>query len=115
MKKGSYCLMNLRAMLDEKVKLVAVNYVSNSLGTINPVRDIIELAHKQNIPVLLDAAQAIQHMPVDVQELDVDFLAFSGHKMYGPNRYWCFIWQRKMAEPNASLPGWGRNDQDRHF
>src|SRR5205814_2271133 len=67
-----------------KVKLIAVNYVSNSLGTINPVRDIIELAHKQNIPILLDAAQAVQHIAVDVQELDVDFLAFSGHKMYGP-------------------------------
>jgi cysteine desulfurase / selenocysteine lyase len=82
--KGELLLDELRAMLNEKVKLIAVNYVSNSLGTINPVRDIIELAHKQNIPVLLDAAQAIQHMPVDVQELDVDFLAFSGHKMYGP-------------------------------
>jgi cysteine desulfurase/selenocysteine lyase len=82
--KGELLLDELRAMLNEKVKLIAVNYVSNSLGTINPVREIIELAHKQNIPVLLDAAQAVQHMPVDVQELDVDFLAFSGHKMYGP-------------------------------
>src|SRR6476620_4548328 len=82
--KGELLIDELRAMLNEKVKLVAVNYVSNSLGTINPVRDIIELAHRQNIPVLLDAAQAIQHMAVDVQELDVDFLAFSGHKMYGP-------------------------------
>jgi cysteine desulfurase / selenocysteine lyase len=82
--KGELLLDELRAMLNEKVELIAVNYVSNSLGTINPVRDIIELAHKQNIPVLLDAAQAVQHMPVDVQELDVDFLAFSGHKMYGP-------------------------------
>jgi cysteine desulfurase/selenocysteine lyase len=82
--KGELLLDELRAMLNEKVKLIAVNYVSNSLGTINPVRDIIELARKQNIPVLLDAAQAIQHVPVDVQELDVDFLAFSGHKMYGP-------------------------------
>jgi cysteine desulfurase / selenocysteine lyase len=66
------------------VKLVAITYVSNSLGTVNPVRAIIEQAHQLNIPVLLDAAQAIQHMPVNVQELDVDFLVFSGHKLYGP-------------------------------
>lgn len=66
------------------VRLVAVNWVSNALGTINPVREIIAAAHRLDIPVLLDAAQAIQHMEVDVQELDVDFLAFSGHKLYGP-------------------------------
>ena len=82
--KGELLLDAFKEMLDEKVKLVSVNYVSNSLGTINPVREIIELSHQHNIPVLLDAAQAIQHMPIDVQELDVDFLAFSGHKMYGP-------------------------------
>lgn len=82
--KGELQMDAFAGLLNEKVKLVAVNYVSNSLGTINPVRDIISLAHSHNIPVLLDAAQAIQHIPVDVQELDVDFLAFSGHKMYGP-------------------------------
>lgn len=74
----------LPGLLDEKVKLVAFNYVSNSLGTINPVKEIIALAHQKNIPVLIDAAQAVQHMKVDVQELDVDFLAFSAHKLYGP-------------------------------
>ncbi|MEP7142160.1 MAG: cysteine desulfurase [Ferruginibacter sp.] len=82
--KGELLLNDFKSMLDEKVKLVAVSYVSNSLGTINPVREIIALSHLHNIPVLLDAAQAIQHIPIDVQELDVDFLAFSGHKMYGP-------------------------------
>lgn len=82
--KGELLMDDFKAMLDEKVKLVAVNYVSNSLGTINPVREIIRLAHEQNIPVLLDAAQAVQHIGIDVQELDVDFLAFSGHKVYGP-------------------------------
>jgi cysteine desulfurase/selenocysteine lyase len=61
-----------------------VNYVSNALGSVNPVREIIAAAHRHGIPVLLDAAQAVQHLEVDVQELDVDFLAFSSHKIYGP-------------------------------
>jgi cysteine desulfurase/selenocysteine lyase len=74
----------LPALLDDTVKLVACTYVSNSLGTVNPVRDIIKLAHARGIPVLLDGAQAVQHIPVDVQDLDVDFLVFSGHKLYGP-------------------------------
>ena len=82
--RGELSLDAFKAFLNEKVKLVSVNYISNSLGTINPVREIIELSHQYNIPVLLDAAQAVQHLPIDVQELDVDFLAFSGHKMYGP-------------------------------
>jgi cysteine desulfurase/selenocysteine lyase len=68
----------------EGVKLVAFNYVSNSLGGINPVREIIQAAHGKGIPVLLDAAQAVQHLEVDVQSLDVEFLAFSSHKLYGP-------------------------------
>lgn len=74
----------LPSLLDESVKLVSVTYVSNSLGTINPIRQIIKQAHAKSIPVMIDAAQAIQHLPVDVQELDVDFLVFSGHKIYGP-------------------------------
>ncbi len=71
-------------MLSEKTKLVAVVHVSNTLGTINPVEQIIELAHAQDIPVLLDGAQAIPHLKIDVQALDVDFYTFSGHKMFGP-------------------------------
>lgn len=69
------------------VKLLAFNYVSNALGTINPAKEIIAAAHSHGIPVLLDAAQAVQHMEVDVQELDVDFLAFSSHKLYGPTGF----------------------------
>jgi cysteine desulfurase/selenocysteine lyase len=68
----------------EGVKLVAFNYVSNSLGGINPIAEIIQAAHSRGIPVLLDAAQAVQHLEVDVQDLDVEFLAFSSHKLYGP-------------------------------
>jgi len=72
------------ALIDDTVKLIAVTFVSNALGTVNPVKEIIEKAHAFDIPVLIDAAQAIQHIGIDVQFLDVDFLAFSGHKMYGP-------------------------------
>jgi cysteine desulfurase/selenocysteine lyase len=82
--KGELLLEEFTRLLDESVKLVALAYVSNTLGTVNPVAGIIAEAHRQGIPVLVDAAQAIQHLPIDVQELDVDFLAFSGHKMYGP-------------------------------
>ena len=82
--KGELLREEFLRLLDETVKLVAIAYVSNTLGTINPVKDIIATAHSQGIPVLVDAAQAIQHLPIDVQALDVDFLAFSGHKMYGP-------------------------------
>ncbi len=72
------------SMLNGRTRMVAITYVSNALGTVNPVKGIIDLAHAAGAPVLLDAAQAIQHVPIDVQQLDVDFLAFSGHKMYGP-------------------------------
>jgi cysteine desulfurase/selenocysteine lyase len=71
-------------MLNSKTRLVALTYVSNALGTINPMQKIIQLAHSQNIPVLVDAAQAVPHFPIDVQLLDCDFLVASGHKMYGP-------------------------------
>jgi cysteine desulfurase/selenocysteine lyase len=84
--KGEMVLDDLENLL-KGVKLVAVSWVSNALGTINPVKDIIDAAHQQGIPVLLDAAQAIQHMDVNVAELDVDFLAFSAHKLYGPTGF----------------------------
>lgn len=70
--------------LNEKTKMVSIIHVSNVLGTINPARKIVELAHANNIPVLLDGAQVIAHMPVDVQALDCDFYVFSAHKLYGP-------------------------------
>ncbi len=71
-------------LLSDKTRLVALVHVSNTLGTINPIEKIIALAHQKNIPVLIDAAQSIHHVPINVQTLDCDFLAFSGHKMYGP-------------------------------
>lgn len=72
------------SLINEKTKLVCVNHVSNALGTINPIKDIIEKAHAKGVKVLIDAAQSIQHIKVDVKDLDCDFLVFSGHKIYGP-------------------------------
>jgi cysteine desulfurase/selenocysteine lyase len=81
---GEILLDEYKRLLTSKTKLVALCHVSNSLGTINPVKEMIQMAHQKNIPVLLDGAQAVQHTNVDVQDLDCDFYAFSGHKMYGP-------------------------------
>lgn len=81
---GELDLTAYRELLSDRTKIVAVNQVSNSLGTVNPVREMIELAHERDIPVLIDGAQAVPHMRVDVQELDADFYTFSGHKMLGP-------------------------------
>ena len=81
---GELILEQFEKLVNERTKFISVVYVSNSLGTINPVKQIIDYAHKFKIPVMLDAAQAVNHIKVDVQELDCDFLAFSGHKIYGP-------------------------------
>jgi cysteine desulfurase/selenocysteine lyase len=82
--KGELLLDEYKKLINQKTKLVAITHISNSLGTINPVKEIIAIAHKNNIPVLIDGAQAIQHEKIDVQDLDCDFYAFSGHKVYGP-------------------------------
>jgi len=82
--EGELIMDEFEKMINEKVKLISVVYVSNSLGTINPVKEIIDIAHRHNIPVMLDAAQAAPHLKIDVKYLDCDFLAFSGHKVYGP-------------------------------
>ena len=78
------CCEDIATHLTERTKLVSIAHVSNVLGTVNPVADIIKAAHERGIPVLVDAAQSAPHMKIDVQQLDCDFLALSGHKMYGP-------------------------------
>ena len=78
------CCDDIATYITERTRLVSIAHVSNVLGTINPVAEIIKMAHERNIPVLVDAAQSAPHMALDVQQLDCDFLAFSGHKMYGP-------------------------------
>ncbi|MBW2713213.1 MAG: aminotransferase class V-fold PLP-dependent enzyme, partial [Deltaproteobacteria bacterium] len=104
---GTLLLKNFAELINERTKLVAVSHVSNALGTINPVREIIELAHAQNIPVLLDGAQAAPHMPVDVQALDVDFYTFSGHKVYGPTGIGVLYGKAALLEAMPPYQGGG--------
>ncbi|HXF05537.1 MAG TPA: cysteine desulfurase [Blastocatellia bacterium] len=82
--EGEFLLDDYEKLLSERTRLVAVTHISNALGTINPIREIVQIAHRRNIPVLVDGAQAVPHLRVDVQQLDCDFYTFSGHKMYGP-------------------------------
>ncbi|HTC94185.1 MAG TPA: cysteine desulfurase [Terriglobales bacterium] len=82
--RGELLLEEFQKLINPKTKIVAVSHVSNALGTINPVRQIIEIAHRHKVPVLVDGAQAVPHLAVDVQALDCDFYVFSGHKTYGP-------------------------------
>lgn len=82
--RGELNLAELEELITDRTKILAITYVSNTLGTVNPISQIIDIAHNYNIPVLVDASQAIQHLKINVAELDCDFLAFSGHKIYGP-------------------------------
>jgi len=82
--RGNLHVEKLKDLITEKTKIISVTHVSNALGTINPIKEIVEIAHLYNIPVFVDGAQAVSHIPVDVQYLDCDFYAFSGHKMYAP-------------------------------
>jgi len=82
--KGELVMEELDRLMNERTKLIAVTHASNVLGTVNPVKEIVRIAHERGIRVLVDGAQAVAHLPVDVQDLDADFYCFSGHKMYGP-------------------------------
>ena len=83
--EGELVLEEFDRLITSRTRLVSVTWVANALGTINPIETMIEMAHAKGVPVFVDAAQAVQHMPVDVQALDCDFLGFTGHKLYGPS------------------------------
>ena len=82
--EGELLFHEYENLLNERTKLVAVTHVSNALGSINPIKEIIDTAHRRDIPVLIDGAQAVPHMKIDVRDLGCDFYAFSGHKLFGP-------------------------------
>ncbi len=94
-------------LLNERTKMVAVSHVSNALGTINPVKEMIETAHKFGIPVCVDGAQAVPHMRVDVRDLDADFFAFSGHKMFGPTGSGVIYGKKEWLEKMLPYQGGG--------
>ena len=104
---GDLDLDAYRDLLSERTRLVAVGHVSNALGTVNPIREIIDLAHDNGTPVLIDGAQAIPHMPVDVQALDCDFYTFSGHKMYGPTGVGVLYGKRRLLDAMPPYQGGG--------
>ena len=101
--RGEFEFEKYEELLGSRTKLVAVTHVSNALGSVSPVRDIVALAHKKGVPVLLDGAQAAQHMPIDVQQLDCDFYALSGHKIYGPTGIGILYGKANLLE---SMPPW---------
>jgi len=81
---GDVIIDELKKLITSKTKIIAVTHLSNVTGTIVPIKEIVEIAHKKNVPVLVDGCQAVPHIKVDVTDLDCDFYAFSGHKVYGP-------------------------------
>jgi len=100
---GALLLDELERRIGPRTRMVAVAHVSNVLGTVNPVREIVELAHAHGVPVLLDGAQAAPHMPVDVTAIGCDFYAFSGHKIYGPSGIGALWGRRELLE---AMPPW---------
>ena len=105
--RGELIMEAYERLLSDRTKLVAFVHVSNSLGTVNPVRRMIEAAHQRNIPVLIDGAQAVQHMEVDVHALDCDFYCFSGHKMFGPTGIGILYGKEDLLEAMPPYQGGG--------
>jgi cysteine desulfurase/selenocysteine lyase len=101
--RGELLMAEFEARMTKRTRMVAVAHVSNSLGTVNPVREIVEIAHGAGVPVLVDGAQGAPHMPVDVQALGCDFYAFSGHKIYGPSGIGALWGRRELLE---AMPPW---------
>jgi cysteine desulfurase/selenocysteine lyase len=104
---GELLLDEYERLLSERTRLVAVVYVSNALGTVNPVKPMIALAHRRGVPVLLDGAQAAPHLPVDVQDLDCDFFALSGHKLFGPTGIGILYGKADLLEAMPPYQGGG--------
>ena len=104
---GELVLDDFENMLTEKTKLVSITHVSNVLGTVNPIDNIIKTAHEHDIPVMVDGAQSAPHITIDVQQMDCDFFAFSGHKMYGPTGIGVLYGKEKWLERMPPYQGGG--------
>jgi cysteine desulfurase/selenocysteine lyase len=105
--RGDLLMEEYRRLLGPRTKLVAITQVSNALGTVTPIKDIIDLAHGQDIPVLVDGAQAVPHQPADVRDLDCDFYVFSGHKAYGPTGIGVLYGKEQWLERMPPFQGGG--------
>lgn len=105
--KGELLMDDYKAMLNDRVKIVAISHISNALGTINPIEDIIKEAHAHGIPVLVDGAQAAPHGKVDVKAIDADFYVFSGHKVYGPTGIGILYGKREYLDAMPPYHGGG--------
>ena len=105
--EGEILLEELENLISSRTRLIAVTHVSNVLGTITPIEKIIETAHRYDIPVLVDAAQSVQHVPVDVQRMDCDFLVFSSHKIYGPTGMGVLYGKEKWLDKLPPYQGGG--------
>ena len=106
---------NFRSLISARTKLVSITHVSNVLGTVNPVKEIVADAHRRNVPVLIDGAQSTPHIKVDVQDLDCDFLVFSGHKVYGPTGVGVLYGKRKWLDAMPPYQGGGEMIQSVSF
>jgi len=104
---GELVVGELEALLGPRTRLLALSHVSNALGTINPVRRIVELAHRRGVPVLIDGAQAAPHLPIDVQAIDCDFYTFSAHKAFGPTGVGALYGKEKWLEQMPPYQGGG--------
>lgn len=113
--KGELQMDEYEKLLNEKTRIVAITHISNVLGTINPVQKIIEIAHKKNIPVLIDGAQALPHIQVDVRALDADFYVFSGHKVYAPTGIGVLYGKREWLDKLPPYQGGGEMIQSVSF
>ncbi|MBP1631084.1 MAG: cysteine desulfurase [Bacteroidetes bacterium] len=112
---GELDLNVYKTLLNEKTKIVSVAHVSNALGTVNPIKEIITLAHNKNIPVLIDGAQGVPHYKIDVQDLDCDFYCFSGHKLYAPMGVGIVYGKRKFLEAMPPYHGGGEMIKEVRF
>ncbi len=106
-KKGELVISKLEKLINEKTKFMAINHVSNSLGTVNNIRKIVEIAHEHDIRILIDGAQAVQHIPVNVKEIDADFYCFSGHKIYAPTGIGVLYGKKNLLDEMPPYQGGG--------
>ncbi len=106
-RKGELLVGELEELINKKTKFIAINHVSNSLGTINPIENIVKIAHKHNIKILIDGAQAVQHIPIDMRKIDADFYCFSGHKIYAPTGIGILYGKKILLEEMPPYQGGG--------